>query len=95
MLLFAVSGYKGWQDDEPEKTHTPERIIGKLQQAGVELAKGATVAQVLVERGRRYYHTMRPHSSLGYRPPAPETFQRWTLLYWRLLLKAPVRKQRR
>jgi len=23
---------------------------------------------------RREYNTIRPHSSLGYRPPAPETF---------------------
>jgi hypothetical protein len=30
-------------------------------------------AQVLIERWRRHYNTVRPHSSLGYRPPAPET----------------------
>ena len=29
-------------------------------------------AQVLIERWRRHYNTVRPHSSLGYRPPAPE-----------------------
>ncbi len=29
-------------------------------------------AQVLVERWRKNYNTIRPHSSLGYRPPAPE-----------------------
>ena len=34
-------------------------------------------AQVLVERWRRYYNTVRPHSSLGYRPPAPEARQPW------------------
>ena len=28
-------------------------------------------AQVLVEMWRRQYNTVRPHSSLGYRPPAP------------------------
>jgi len=28
-------------------------------------------AQVLIERWRRHYNTVRPHSSLGYRPPAP------------------------
>lgn len=31
-------------------------------------------AQVLIERWRVHYNTKRPHSSLGYRPPAPETF---------------------
>ena len=30
-------------------------------------------AQILIEPCRRHYHTKRPHSALGYRPPAPET----------------------
>ena len=30
-------------------------------------------AQVLIEAWKRHYNTARPHSSLGYRPPAPET----------------------
>lgn len=30
-------------------------------------------AQVLVERWRVHYNTVRPHSSLSYRPPAPQT----------------------
>ena len=29
-------------------------------------------AKVLIERWRHHYNTIRPHSSLGYRPPAPE-----------------------
>jgi transposase InsO family protein len=32
-------------------------------------------AQVLIEGWRREYNTIRPHSSLGYRPPAPEATQ--------------------
>jgi len=28
-------------------------------------------AKVIIEAWRRYYNTERPHSSLGYRPPAP------------------------
>jgi transposase InsO family protein len=31
-------------------------------------------AQVIIERWREEYNTFRPHSSLGYRPPAPEAF---------------------
>ncbi len=30
-------------------------------------------ARILVERWRQHYNTVRPHSSLGYKPPAPET----------------------
>ena len=36
----------------------------------VQLA-GST--SVLIEAWRRHYNTIRPHSSLGYQPPAPET----------------------
>jgi putative transposase len=32
-------------------------------------------AQVIIERWRHEYNTFRPHSALGYRPPAPETVQ--------------------
>ena len=30
-------------------------------------------ADVLLEQWRIYYNTIRPHSSLGYKPPAPKT----------------------
>ena len=42
-------------------------------------------ARVLIERWRREYNTVRPHSSLGYRPPAPET----------ILSRPPVTARRR
>jgi transposase InsO family protein len=35
-------------------------------------------AKVLIERYRVLYNTVRPHSSLGYRPPAPEAVVPWT-----------------
>jgi putative transposase len=31
-------------------------------------------AQIVIESWRRHYNTIRPHGSLGYRPPAPEVF---------------------
>ncbi|WP_157374255.1 IS3 family transposase [Salipiger sp. CCB-MM3] len=31
-------------------------------------------AQILIEQWRKHYNTARPHSALGYRTPAPETF---------------------
>ncbi len=30
-------------------------------------------AQIIIEAWRRHYNTRRPHSALGYRPPAPES----------------------
>jgi len=32
-------------------------------------------AKMLVERWRHIYNRIRPHSALGYRPPAPETIR--------------------
>jgi len=56
-----------------------ESFNGKLRD---ELLNGETFdtvleAQVLVETWRRHYNAVRPHSSLGYRPPAPEAVQPW------------------
>ena len=31
-------------------------------------------AQVVIESWRRHYNGVRPHASLGFRPPAPEVF---------------------
>lgn len=31
-------------------------------------------AQVIIEGWRQHYNTVRPHASLGYKPPAPEVF---------------------
>ena len=30
-------------------------------------------AQIVIEQWRNQYNTIRPHSSIGYRPPAPQT----------------------
>jgi putative transposase len=39
-----------------------------------EIFDTITEAQVITEQWRMYYNAIRPHSSLKYRPPAPETF---------------------
>jgi transposase InsO family protein len=31
-------------------------------------------AQIVIESWRRHYNSIRPHASLGYKPPAPEVF---------------------
>ena len=53
-----------------------ESFNGKLRD---ELLNGETFttlheAKVLIKRWRQHYNTVRPHSSLGYKPPAPEAF---------------------
>ena len=52
------------------RKHKPEEIIGKLREAEIVLAQGE--AKIHIEAWRRHYNTVRPHSSLGYRPPARE-----------------------
>ncbi len=51
-----------------------ESFNGKLQDELVdrEIFYTFTEAQILIERWRRQYNTVRPHRALGYRPRAPE-----------------------
>jgi len=54
-----------------------ESFNGKLANELLEREVFDTLyeAKVLIERWRVHYNTVRPHSSLGYRPPAPEVWQ--------------------
>ena len=54
-----------------------ESFNGKLRDELLnrELFYTLKEAQVLVERWRQEYNRIRPHSSLGYRPPAPEAVE--------------------
>ena len=51
-----------------------ESFNGKLADELLEREVFYTLyeAQVLIERWRVQYNTIRPHSALGYRPPGPE-----------------------
>lgn len=51
-----------------------ESFNGKLRDEvlNVEIFDTLLEAKVVIERWRREYNHVRPHSSLGYRPPAPE-----------------------
>ena len=53
-----------------------ESFNGKLRDEllNVEIFDTLLEARILTERWRREYNTIRPHSALGYRPPAPETW---------------------
>jgi len=51
-----------------------ESFNGKLRDELLnrEIFYSLKEAQVLIEQWRRHYNEVRPHSSLGYRPPAPQ-----------------------
>ena len=51
-----------------------ESFNGKLRDELLnrEIFTTLTEAKVLIEQWRKEYNQIRPHSSLGYRPPAPE-----------------------
>ncbi len=57
------------------KHYSPGQIIYKLREAevlNVEIFDTLLEAKVLIERWRQHYNHVRPHSSLGYKPPARE-----------------------
>jgi putative transposase len=53
-----------------------ESFNGKLRDELLngEIFYSLREARIVIERWRNHYNTVRPHSSLGYRPPAPSTF---------------------
>jgi putative transposase len=59
---------------EPVGNGYVESFNGKLRDELLDRERFDTLreARVLVERWRRDYNTVRPQSSLGYRPPAPD-----------------------
>ena len=58
-----------------------ESFNGKLRDEMLngEIFYSLREAQVLIERWRHHYNMVRPHSALGYRPPAPQAIVlKWT-----------------
>jgi Integrase core domain len=53
-----------------------ESFNGKLRDELLngEIFYSLKEAQIVIEQWRKHYNTIRPHSALGYRPPAPQTF---------------------
>ncbi len=82
---FAAVAVKGWitgvrastafiEPGSPWENGYVESFNGKLRDEllNTEVFNTLAEAKVLIEQWRRHYNTVRPHSSLGYRPPAPE-----------------------
>src|SRR5262245_50773026 len=67
----------GWQ---PHGSSCPDLGVGaEATRLRDELLDGEIFytlreAQIVIESWRRHYNTIRPHASLGYKPPAPEVF---------------------
>ena len=83
---FAATAVKGWisgvgaktafiEPGSPWENGYVESFNGKLRDEllNMEVFNTLAEAKVLIEQWRRHYNTVRPHSSLRYRPPAPET----------------------
>ena len=68
--LFIAPG-SPWENGDVESCN------GKLRDECLNRERFDTLleAQILIEGWRREYNPIRPHSALGYRPPAPETQQ--------------------
>jgi transposase InsO family protein len=85
---FTAKAVRGWlqrlgvktlfiEPGSPWENGYIESFNGKLRDELLNREIFYTVkeAQVLVEMWRKEYNQVRPHSSLGYRPPAPEAAQ--------------------
>ena len=46
-------------------------LLPKAELLNGELFYSLAEAKIVIESWRQHYNTLRPHSSLGYKPPAP------------------------
>ncbi len=89
---FTAKAVRGWlerleiqtlfiEPGSPWENGYIESFNGKLRDELLnrEIFTSLWEAKVLVERWRKEYNQVRPHSALGYKPPAPETIQPQTL----------------
>ncbi|WP_333836029.1 IS3 family transposase [Novosphingobium sp.] len=87
---FVAKAVRGWlgrvgvttlfiEPGSPWENGYNESFNGKLRDELLdrEIFYSLREAEVLIERWRRHYNTIRPHSALGYRPPAPEAVLPW------------------
>jgi transposase InsO family protein len=65
-VRFSPDGPEGWMAQPDQPLDHAELLNGELFYTLRE-------AQILIEQWRIHYNTVRPHSALGYRPPAPES----------------------
>ncbi len=85
---FTAKAIRGWlgrlgvktlfiEPGSPWENGYIESFNGKLRDELLDREIFTTLleAKVLIEGWRKEYNQVRPHSSLGYRPPAPETIQ--------------------
>ncbi len=83
---FTAMAIRGWlnrigvktlfiEPRSPWENGFVESFNGKLRDELLnrEIFTTLIEAKVLIEQWRKEYNHIRPHSSLGYRPPAPET----------------------
>ena len=84
---FTAKAVRGWlerigvktlfiEPGSPWENGYCESFNGKLRDEVLdpEIFYTLREAQIIIEQWRKEYNTFRPHSSLGYRPPAPEAF---------------------
>ena len=90
---FVAGAVKGWitgvdartayiEPGSPWENGYVESFNGKLRDEllNAEVFNALAEAKVLIEQWRVHHNTIRPHSSRGYRPPAPEVVMAPTVL---------------
>lgn len=71
---IGVVGAKTIEKSSAWKNGYVESFNNKLRNEllNIEILNSLRELQILIENWRRHHNTIRPHSALGYRPPAPE-----------------------
>jgi transposase InsO family protein len=88
LKLYSRNGTRQWLNNlevgplfiepgSPWENGYNESLNGKLRDEllNEEISHSLKEAKIMLERWRVHYNTKRPHTSLGYRPLAPETIQ--------------------
>ena len=79
-MALVAEASNGREAIQQFRTHRPDVTLMDLQMPELS-GLDATIAirnefpeARIIESWRRHYNTIRPHASLGYKPPAPEVF---------------------
>ena len=71
--ITALLRREGWTVNFKRVERIWRREGLKVPQNSLNPQKQPKRGRFLIKRWRHHYNTIRPHSSLGYKPPAPET----------------------
>jgi putative transposase len=71
---LAKSSFRGKAAMRPRKQAGPDEVSGRYTESCGEIFYSLKEAQIVIEQWRTHYNTIRLHSAINHKPPAPQTF---------------------